>query len=362
MPGRFVARSLVRPLAPLIGMTAVLSACVAPRGAPPPRQAPPPVAPPARPPASQVVQPPSTPPPFEFSKVVPNAVASRGGTYMVARGDTLRRISDKTNAGSEAIARLNNLPPPFVIRVGQKLRIPAGRWHRVQAGETGIAIARAYGVEWERVSALNELEEPFILRVGQRLLLPSETEVANMTMEQRAAAFSLDIEDLISGGEPALAERGEPARPRSTEPRRTPLPPTEAVAAAHPFSGRFAWPMTGPIRRGYGTYGSGRRNDGINIGASMGAPIAAAAPGVVAYAGTELSAFGGLILIRHDDAWTTAYGNASELLVTRGQAVKQGQVIARAGASGHADAPQLHFEIRKGTKPVDPLSLLPKRG
>lgn len=293
---------------------------------------------------------------------MPNAVETRGGTYVVGRGDTLRRISDKTGAASEAIARLNNLSPPFLIRLGQKLRIPAGRWHHVRAGETGIAIARAYGVEWERISALNQLEQPFILRVGQRLLLPSETEVANMTMEQRAAAFSLDIEDLISGGEPALAERESPARPSSTEPLRKPLPPTEAVAAARPFSGSFSWPLTGPIKRGYGTFGSGRRNDGINIGANMGTPIAAAGEGVVVYAGTELAAYGGLILIRHNDTYTTAYGNASELLVTRGQAVRQGQIIAKVGESGHVDSPQLHFQIRKGTKPIDPLSLLPKRG
>lgn len=347
MPGRSVARFPV----PLIGIMAVLSGCVAPRGG----------VPPSRPPQAQVAQPRAPLPPFEASAVTPNAVESRAGTYTVVRGDTLRRISDKTHAGSEAIARINHLSPPFIIRIGQKLQIPGGRWHRVRAGETGIAIARAYGVEWERVSALNELEEPYILRVGQRLLLPSETEVANMTMEERAAAFSLDIEDIISGGEPALAERESPSRPVSTAPRRKPLPPTEAVAAARPFSGNFAWPLTGPIKRGYGSFGNGRRNDGINIGATMGAPVAAAADGVVAYAGSELTAYGGLILIRHSDTWTTAYGNASELLVTRGQAVRQGQVIARAGASGHVDAPQLHFEIRKGTKPVDPLSLLPKR-
>lgn len=361
MPGRSVPRSFL----PLTGIVLLLAGCVAPRGGVPHGQRPTPA--PTRPapppaPTQPVAQPPSAPPPFDASRVAPNAVASRAGTYVVVRGDTLRRVSEKTHAGSEAIARLNHLSPPFLIRIGQKLKIPAGRWHQVRAGETGIAIARAYGVEWERVSALNELEEPYILRVGQRLLLPSETEVASMTMEQRAAAFSLDIEDIISGGEPALAERASPSRPVSTAPRQTPLPPTEAVAAARPFSGRFAWPLTGPIERGYGTFGSGRRNDGINIGTSLGAPVAAAADGVVAYAGTELAAYGGLILIRHSDTWTTAYGNASELLVTRGQAVKQGQIIARAGATGHVTSPQLHFEIRKGTKPVDPLSLLPKRG
>ncbi|WP_380874731.1 hypothetical protein ACFB49_00950 [Sphingomonas sp. DBB INV C78] len=352
MPGR-PARSLFFLLGP-----ALLSACVAPRNGPPE-----PAAPPPRPqPTVPVETPPvATPPPFDIKAVTPNAVESRSGTYRVVAGDTLRRVSDKTGAGSEAIARANDLTAPFVIKVGERLKIPAGRWHQVRGGETGIAIARAYGVEWQRIAELNALEEPYILRTGQRLLLPSATEVAGMSMEERAAAFDLEIDDLITGGEPALAEKEVPAKPVSTAPRTKPLPPTEAVAAARPFSGRFDWPVMGAIKRGFGNFGSGRRNNGINIAAEKGEPVAAAADGVVAYAGTDLSAYGGLILIRHSDTWTTAYGHASELLVTRGQAVKRGQTIARAGATGHVDSPQLHFEIRQGAKPVDPLAYLPKR-
>lgn len=352
-------RPITRLTVPLMGLAA-LAACVAPRApAPEPRPAMP-----APPPSVVTPTPPAPIPPlpsFDIRPVTPNAVESPGGSYIVQRGDTLRRVSDKTGAASEAIARANRLAPPFVIRIGQKLTIPAGRWHQVHGGETGIAIARAYGVEWQRIAELNLLEEPYILRVGQRLLLPSATEVASMSIEERAAAFSLDIDDLITGGEPALAERAAPAKPVSTAPRTTPLPPTEAVAAARPFSGRFDWPLTGTIKRSFGNFGSGRRNNGVNIGTTAGAPVAAAADGVVAYAGTDLSAYGGLILIRHNDTWTTAYGHASELLVTRGQAVRRGQIIARAGATGHVDSPQLHFEIRQGAKPVDPLIYLPKR-
>jgi murein DD-endopeptidase MepM/ murein hydrolase activator NlpD len=183
-----------------------------------------------------------------------------------------------------------------------------------------------------------------------------------MTMEQRAEAFQLDIGDLITGGEPAIAENAAPARPRETSPRTTPLSPHVAVAAARPFDGHFTWPLSGKVVRHYGTFGLGRRNDGIDIAAPLGTPIAAAADGVVAYAGTGVAAYGGLILIRHSDRWTTAYGHASELLVTRGQAVKRGQIIARSGQTPRADQPELHFEIRDGAKPVDPLARLPKRG
>jgi len=305
------------------------------------------------------------PAPFQARVVTPNAVESTTSTYVVVPGDTLRSISNKTNAASEAIARLNRLTAPFLIRPGQRLRIPAGRWHLVQPGETGISIARAYGVEWARVAELNQLTEPYILRTGQRLMLPSATEVASMSIEQRAQAFRLDIGDLITGGEPAIAEAARPVTPVETAPRTTPLPSSVAVAPppanAATFAGRFDWPLSGPIVRRFGTYGTGRRNDGINIGAAIGDPIFAAADGVVTYAGTDLAAYGGLILIRHGNSWTTAYGHAAELLVTRGQAVRKGQVIARAGDSGAADRPQLHFEIRQGARPVDPLQHLPSR-
>lgn len=329
--------------------------------APPPRPAPRPAPAPAPQPLPPEKPAPPAPAPFETNRVAPDVRESKAGIYVVKPGDTLRRISDHTGAGSEAIARLNAIPPPFIVRVGQRLRIPAGRWHRVRAGETGIAIARAFGVEWSRIAELNELAEPYILRTGQRLLLPSAREVAGMTLEQRAQAFELDIEDIITGGEPAIAQGEAPEKPSATGRPGKPLSPRVALAPATPFDGSFAWPISGKVVRGYGTYGIGRRNDGIDIGTQLGAPIAAAADGVVVYAGRGIAAYGGLILIRHNESWTTAYGHAGELLVTRGEAVRRGQIIARAGESNLTDRPALHFEIRKGARPVDPTTLLPSR-
>ena len=207
---------------------------------------------------------------------------------------------------------------------------------------------------------MNLLEEPYILREGQRLLLPSNREVATMSLEERAQAFRLDIDDLITGSEPALATNAAPAPP-TPAPSAT-VSPTVPVAEPSRFAGRFDWPLTGTILRRFGNLGSGRQNDGINIAAASGAPILASADGVVAYVGTDVAVYGGLILIRHGDGWITAYGHAQDLLVTRGQAVMRGQVIGHAGATGYADEPQLHFEIRQNRKPVNPIDLLPKRG
>ena len=288
-----------------------------------------------------------------------HAVQVKAQTYVVKSGDTLSRVVAKTGAGADAIARANKLAPPYVVRPGQKLAIPAGRYHRVRRGERGIAIARAYGVDWQRIANLNHLEEPYLLRDGERLLLPTTGEVAKMSMEERARAFRIDIDDLVSGNEPALPSKTKPAAP--VRKPKTPVPETVAVAEPPPktFSGRFSWPLRGAILRGFGQQATGARNDGINIRAKLGETVRAAADGVVAYAG-DLAGFGKLVLIRHGGGWLTAYGHAGKLLVTRGEAVERGQPIANAGATGSAREPQLHFEIRDGRSPVNPLSWLPK--
>ena len=266
----------------------------------------------------------------------------------------------RTGAGADAIANANDLGTGHVVRPGQKLRIPAGRYHRVGKGESGIAIARAYGVDWSRIAALNHLDEGNILREGDRLLIPSTREVAGMSIEQRAQAFRIDIDDLVTGGEPALAKRAKPAKPVATA--SAPVPATIPVAEPRTvFAGRFSWPLQGRILRSFGPLANGARNDGINLKAKRGTPILAAADGVVAYAG-NLAAFGQLVLIRHGGGWLTAYGHADRLLVARGQAVTRGQAIGTAGETGSANEPQLHFEIREGRRAVNPIDWLPARG
>ena len=277
--------------------------------------------------------------------------------YLVRSGDSLRAIAERVGAGSEAIARANSLAAPFVIYAGQRLRIPGGRYHLVRSGQTGIAIARAYGVEWSNIVAANDLSEPYILRTGQRILIPGDARPRSAA--ERAAAFRLEIDDIITGGEPAIAENQTPARAVAT-PRRV-LPATAAVAAPTTSPGRFMWPVDGRIVSRFGAGASGERNNGIKIAVPIETPVKAAADGTVAYVGDGIAALGGLVIVRHGENWTSVYGHASRLLVQRGQAVKKGQTIALSGDTGFADRPELHFELRKGRAPVDPATQLPKR-
>ncbi len=330
----------------LLALLLVLAACStteAPK--PAPRPAP-------------VVAKPAPKPAWVPRKVVADGREVAATRVTVAAGDSLSRIAQRTGTGVGALAAENNIAPPYVLQPGQVLRIPAGRYHSVKSGETGITIAQAYGVRWATVVSANRLSPPYTLEIGDVLRLPTKVVVATMTVEERAKAFTLDIDDLITGSEPAA-----PARPAPTATASAPKPVApKPVAEPAAFAGRFFWPLDGRILSSFGAKPAGRYNDGINIKADAGTPVKAAADGVVAYAGDGIAGFGGLVLLKHGDGWVTAYAHAEELLVARGDTVKRGDIVARAGATGSVDEPQLHFEIRRGRTPVDPLKHLPARG
>lgn len=297
---------------------------------------------------------PAEPPSWSPATVERNAQLVEQGSYTVVAGDSLYRVESKTGAGFQQLADANGLTPPYAIRIGQKLTIPGGLYHRVSAGETGIAIARAYGVSWADTANLNKLQHPYVLRDGQRLKLPeaavAHTDDTPMTLEQRAAAFTLDIDDIVTGGVPATPQSGPAQGSLASQ-----------ITRPGSFGGAFAWPASGAIVGRFGAVGDGKVNDGINIAAAEGAPVKASADGVVVYSGNEIGLFGGLILVDHGDGWVTAYGHLGQLNVRRGARVKAGQLLGTVSETGYVDQPQLHFEIRKDRKPINPLGKLPAR-
>lgn len=301
-------------------------------------------------------------------KVVANAVERPAGTITVVAGEGWSRVAGRAGIPVGALSAANGLPPGAPLVAGQILAVPAGRIHTVAAGETGIAIARAYGVAWSKVAAANRLVPPYTLEIGDKVLLPARQVVAAMSVEERARAFRIDIEDLITGVEPAVTTKTRPAAPtRSTSPAPKPHVAASTAPSPNPLptlpggSPVFAWPVEGRVLSGFGAKPGGRYNDGVNLKASAGSAVRAAADGVVAYAGDAVAGFGNLILIKHADGWVTAYGHNEALLVARGAKVRRGDVIARAGATGAVDEPQVHFELRRGRVAVDPAKLLPAR-
>ena len=291
-------------------------------------------------------------PSWNPATVIRNAQSVASSIYIVGSGDTLYRIGLQTGAGAEAIAKANDLAAPFALQAGQKLRIPAGQFHRVATGETGIAIARAYGVAWSDLVALNTLIEPFVLRSGQFLRLPDSTPAVGKQSDAQAIAdaFVLDIDTIATGSQPAKSGRDRAASTLST-----PIPMPSS------FAGTFGWPLAGNVVSRFGSKGGGQVNDGLNIAAALGTNVAAAGDGVVVYAGNEIAVFGGLVMIDHGDGWMTAYGHLGKLAVIRGSKVKRGHLLGNVGDTGYVSTPQLHFEIRKDRRPIDPLTKLPAR-
>lgn len=265
------------------------------------------------------------------------------GTHEVVRGNTVYSISRLYGVPVRAIIEANRLTPPYLLKVGNRLRISAPRIHRVAKGETVYSISRRYGVPMNELTRTNGIRSPYTISVGQELTIPAE---------------SVQVAEAPAPAQPSGAAPSARAVPRQERPT-----PKQVAALPNPpaRTGKlFNWPVSGEVVVRFGRQTSGRHNDGINIKAARGTTIMAAESGVVAYAGNELRGFGNLLLIKHADGFMTAYAHTDSLLVTRGQTVKRGQAIARVGSSGSVASPQLHFEIRKGRKAVDPLRYLPK--
>jgi murein DD-endopeptidase MepM/ murein hydrolase activator NlpD len=168
----------------------------------------------------------------------------------------------------------------------------------------------------------------------------------------------------LATAQPPLATREQPAtapvaafaNAGPEQPVPLAAPPAAANAATSPPS--FSWPVRGRIIAGFGPHPGSLRNDGINVAVPEGTDVRAADDGLVVYAGNDVKGYGNLVLVRHSNGFVTAYAHASQLLVGLGDDVRRGQVIAKSGHTGHVTDPQVHFEVRKGTIPVDPLQYL----
>jgi murein DD-endopeptidase MepM/ murein hydrolase activator NlpD len=205
------------------------------------------------------------------------------------------------------------------------------------------------------------------------LLSALVAQLAACTPDRPETQFSWGVNDHIGRTAPAAspartyAYEGDNYAVPAPKPRPQYTPAAQqadyarSVTARLASSGTFAWPASGKVISNFGAASNGERNDGINIAVPQGAPIRAAASGTVSYSGDALKDYGNLLLIKHDGGYVTAYAHADQLLVQRGDFVAKGQVIAYAGRTGDVTTPQLHFEIRHGTTPVNPDSLLAQR-
>jgi lipoprotein NlpD len=301
---------------PLLGAAALLASCA---------QGPAPVDDRRPPPAVATIKP------------LPGAEAApQASVYIVKRGDTLYSIALEHGQDYREVARWNRLDDPARLRVGRELRMtpPEG----AAAAEPGAAQVGAARVP-EEIEA-----RPLGSSPGQAQPVPEGVRNAPQALrlpysEQNLAALSKEPRTEVK----SEASKPEPAKPAAPAP-----------AERDPDAIEFAWPAKGRILAGF----SEPSNKGLDIAGKPGDPVLAAAPGRVMYTGTGIRGYGKLIVIKHDNNFNSVYAHNREILVKEGQNVTRGQRIAELGDSD-ADAPKLHFEIRKSGKPVDPMRYLP---
>ncbi|WP_439368266.1 peptidoglycan DD-metalloendopeptidase family protein [Bradyrhizobium sp. DASA03120] len=332
--------------------------------------------------------------------VPPRSVAAAqpagGSKIIVGTSDTLDVLAKRYHVTPQAILAANGYKGPRALSPGQQLIIPhpataaapaaapvaaapamapAGKpvaavaapasSHFVNRGDTLASIARKNHISAAELARANGLDSSAKLKLGTKLTVPGARTAALAAASAGAAPVPGTLQPVVAAPAPATKMAAAAAPVQSArlaqattnveeKPAEVPAKAAETTSALP----TFRWPVRGKVVTSYGAKTNGKSNDGINLAVPEGTPVKAAEDGVVAYSGNELKGYGNLVLVRHSNGYVTAYAHASELLVKRGDTIKRGQVIAKSGQSGEVASPQLHFEIRKGSSPVDPLQFL----
>ncbi|GAA4647554.1 M23 family metallopeptidase [Pontixanthobacter gangjinensis] len=234
--------------------------------------------------------------------------------HTVESGETLGGIAGRAKVPAAVIAAANGLREPYNLRDGQVLQIPRQRVHVVKGGDTGFGIAQKYGVPFSNIAIANGLEEPYDLATGKRLIIPAVLKAAPITQQ--------------------------------------------TAISTTPY---FRWPHDGRVMLGFALRADGGGHDGLDFEANLGDMIRASSSGTVVFADDEPKRFGRLVVIDHGNGWRTRYGHLQRMTVNLGDVVKTGERIGTAGQAGIATRPELHFEIMKDNKRIDPKAKLPQR-
>lgn len=281
-------------------------------------------------------------PPKQFAEA-----KARSGEVFVESGDTLYAIARRNNVPVGKLMAANNISDANAVRAGQRLVLPGS--HSV------VSASRVEAAKPFAASAPRREPETVVARAETQAVDPVESPSKEKPV--RVIPMTKPVE------QSAEAPKAEEAPAQVAKIEESDVKEKAEVTASLPNPGpmnstEFRWPVRGRVVENYGPLQGGGRNDGINIAVPTGTDIKAAENGVVAYAGSELKGYGKLILIRHDNDYVTAYAHNSDISVKRGDKVTRGQVIGKVGQTGNVAQPQLHFEIRKGSSPVDPMDHL----
>jgi len=226
--------------------------------------------------------------------------------------------------GGQAVAPVGS----YGYKSKSKLKAPSV--YKVKKGDTLYSISWRYGLDYKKLAKINNIRSPYKIFVGQKLTFKS----ANKTYSSK--------------------------KTKSTTKKASKTTTKKASSSTQYSSGSLVWrwPTKGRVISTYSKTAAGRK--GIDISGKAGQEVVAAASGKVVYSGNGLPRYGNLLIIKHNDVYLSAYAHNKKLLVKEGQRVKAGQKIATMGRLG-TQRDQLHFEIRRNGKPIDPMRFLPKK-
>lgn len=282
------------------------------------------------------------------------------GTHVVVAGETLGSVSRMYGVSPAALGTANGIPAGGTVRTGQTLIIPPGGNGATQARATQTTAKPATAVATAPATG-SFSTAPAAPATSTFTAAKPVTPAAPQTAAAKPASVTAAPTPAVAQspapavGKPAASTQAAATAPKvETAAKVTPADDADDAPRAAGSGPQFRAPVRGRVIASFGPKPGGAHNDGVNFAVPEGTGVRAAEDGTVAYAGNELKGYGNLVLIKHADGYVTAYAHNSELNVKRGDTVRRGQIIAKAGQSGGVNAPQLHFEIRKGSTPVDP--------
>jgi murein DD-endopeptidase MepM/ murein hydrolase activator NlpD len=248
--------------------------------------------------------------------------------------------------------KMNGSSAGSAIVGGRVVSLAPPSTYRARHGDTAYSVANMFDLRVTDIIAQNNLHAPYQLHDGQVISLSRPQQAALQSFEPAPLAAVPQDQVMRETLQPPMQVGG---KQETQTPTTAPRPPRTAAPAA---ARRFARPVQGEVVSAYGSKADGLYNEGINIAAKPGTQVRAADAGTVVYAGDRLSGYGNLVLIKHDNEFFTVYGHMADTRVAKGASVARGQTIGTVGTSGQAKTPQLHFEIRQGTKSLDPQGYL----